>query len=99
MNLPVLLFIYFVRFASRNNVHAVRQFLLRLSLKKFTNQQFRPVHTMHSHGSVEPLSVTSGVITVLQFCDSMIPKLLVVGRNFGIWRPDLVWQSIFLSAP
>lgn len=63
MNLLVLLFIYFVRFASLNSVHAVRQFLLRLSLKKFTNQQFRPVHTMHSHGSVDPLSVRSGLVT------------------------------------
>lgn len=63
MNLPILLFIYFVRFASLNSVHAVRQFLLRLSLKMFTNQQFRPVHTVHSHGSVDPLSVSSGLVT------------------------------------
>lgn len=63
MNLPVLLFIYFVRFASLNSVHAVHQFLMRLSLSKFTKQQFRPVHTMDLHGSVDPLRVSSDLFT------------------------------------
>lgn len=69
VNLPVLLFIYFVRFASLHSVHAVRQFLLRLSLNKFTKQQFRPVHTTHSHGSVDPRSglFTGDFLAVLWF--------------------------------
>lgn len=69
VNLPVLLFIYFVRFASLHSVHAVRQFLLRLSLNKFTKQQFRPVHTTHSHGSVDPPSgiFTGDFLAVLWF--------------------------------
>lgn len=66
VDLLVLLFVYlFLLDLSHlpTLMMSVCWFLLRLSLNKFTKCQFSPVHTGRSYGSVESLSINSGLFT------------------------------------